>query len=217
MKKLYFILTLLLPLVATAQNELKYGINAGLTLSDIRGNEYADEAKYCFNYLAGVSVEIPISEKLSFLTSLNFEKKSYTRKRNIVPQAPIPNPDIKTGIVRYTSTLNYISLPVNLKVYLGSKKNFYLTGGVFVAYMVDAKLKIGGEKSDVDIYESYKTLDRGINLGLGTRIKLTERQNLNIEIRDNLGIENLKIDNYPDAFDMKTNSINLIANWQFDL
>lgn len=218
MKKLFLLLTAALPLFATAQDKVKFGINGGMTLSDFRGGEYADELKYGFNYLIGMSAEIPLSDKVSFSTGLNYEKKSPTQK--ITFEEPIfdpVDPAFSTGTARFTTTLHYLTVPLNIKLYLGSKKNFYLTGGAFAAILLDSALRVDGDKIDDSNNNGFKTMDAGINLGFGTRIKLTETQNLNIELRDNLGFVNISKSPYPGYDEMRTNSINLIANWQFDL
>lgn len=218
MKKLFLLLTAILPLFAAAQDKVKFGINGGVTLSDLRGSDHADELKYGFNYLIGVSAEIPLTEKLSFSTGLNYEKKSPTQKITFEEPTFDPvDPAFSTGTARFTTTLHYFTVPLNIKLYLGSKKNFYLTGGVFAAVLLDSGLKADGDKIDDGSTNDFKKMDAGINVGFGTRIKLTETQNLNIEIRDNLGFVNISNSPYPGYDEMRTNSINLIANWQFDL
>ena len=218
MKKLTLLICLVLPLLAAAQNKIKFGINAGATLSDVRGSDYADDLKYGFDYLVGISAELPLTERLSFSANINYEKKSPTRKITFMgpdPQVPDPNdPAFRRGSVRVTNTFNYIAVPLNLKYYIGSKKIFYATGGVFAAFLIDNSLKADGEKQNGSGDSGYKTLDYGLNLGFGTKIKLSETQNLNIEVRDNLGLPLIMNDNVIGK--ARTNSINLIANWQFD-
>jgi hypothetical protein len=221
MKKLHLVIALALPMLLAAQDKVKFGINAGATLSDIRGSQYADDLKYGFNYLIGVSAELPITDRLSFSANINYEKKSPTRMVTFLgagPNVPDPgDPAFATGDARFTTTLHYISVPLNIKYYIGSKKKFYATGGLFAAFLIDSSLRADGNKVDDSGNLGFKTVDFGLNLGLGTKIKLTETQNLNIELRDNLGFANISNNNYASSDKIRTNSINLIANWQFDL
>ena len=221
MKKLQLLLMLALPVLVAAQDKVKFGVNAGATLSDIRGSEYADDFKYGANYLVGISAELPLTERLSFAANINYEKKSPTQKITFMgpdPQVPDPNdPAFRTGSIRVTNTLNYIAIPLNLKYYIGSKKNFFATGGLFAAFLIDSSLRVDGDKVNDSGNSGFKTVDFGVNLGFGTKIKLNETQSLNIELRDNLGFANISNNNYPTSDTVRTNSINLIANWQFDL
>ena len=206
--------------MASAQNSLKFGINAGPTVSDIRGDGYAAGFRYGFGYLFGVSMEMPLTQRLSFTTSVNYEAKSAARKTSFSYSGIYAGPDgvgveyTVSGNPKITTTINYIAVPANLKYYLDYRDNYYATAGAFVAFAIDEGYTIKGEKPPKDYNHNYETLDYGINLGLGTKFKLNRNHELNIELRDNLGLANVTD---VDSDKISTNSINLILNWQFSL
>ena len=220
MKKLLFSLTLLFPLLSSAQEEIKYGINIGPTYSDIRGRGYPEDFKYAFGYMIGLTTEIPLNQRWSFRTGINYERKSSAKKINYTSSGFITGPD-GTGVevttkVNYkvTTTLDYVVIPINLKYYLDIYENNYITGGGFIAYNFDEGYKITGDKTTKSYEQNYKSFDYGISLSIGTKFKLNKNHELNVELRDNLGLANIST---IDLEKISTNSICLIANWQFSL
>ena len=214
MKK--YLVILLISTASFAQNKPKFGVNLGGTFSNIRGNEIADTNKYNANFLVGASFELPLNERFSLLTNVNYERKSF--KNNITVYAGDPfDPVITTRNIDVEARLEYITIPVNLKYYIDANKKFYVNGGAFVGIFLDSNTKGDGENSNNDENYLFKTLDFGANLGIGTNFKINDKNSLNLEIRHNYGLANIsKVQVYNDD-KVKTNSFNLIANWQFDL
>lgn len=220
MKKIFFTLTVLLTVLASAQDKTTFGINAGATFADLRGNGYAEDFDYGVNYLVGLSMESPINDRLSFVMNLNYEKKSprETIVLGDVGDGPIPDPDdpaFGKGEIKANTVLHYISVPLHLKYYIGAKKNFFATGGLYGAVLAGTGFRMNGSKRPDTGNTGFMTFDYGLNFGVGTRFKLTETQNLNIELRDNLGLP-LIMDDLVTG-EARINSINLILNWQFSL
>ncbi|RRJ93896.1 porin family protein [Flavobacterium macacae] len=214
MKK--YLVILLISTASFAQNKPKFGVNLGGTFSNIRGNEIADTNKYNANFLVGASFELPLNERFSLLTNVNYERKSF--KNNVTVYAGDPfDPVITTRNIDVEARLEYITIPVNLKYYIDANKKFYVNGGAFVGIFLDSNTKGDGENSNNDENYLFKTLDFGANLGIGTNFKINDKNSLNLEIRHNYGLANIsKVQVYNDD-KVKTNSFNLIANWQFDL
>ena len=60
-------------------------------------------------------------------------------------------------------------------------------------------------------------MDGGLVLGFGKVFKLNEKNDLKLELRENFGLVNTSdVEVYNDGT-IKTNSINLILNWSFNL
>jgi hypothetical protein len=205
----------LVPLAGFAQeaDPLKFGINAGATYSGIRGNDAAKANDYAFDYLVGISLEKPLSSSLSILANLNYERKSFTNTITIENGDPF-DPVVVLRNVDTKLTLQYLSLPVNLKYYVGPSKGFYINGGIFAGYYLGETLKADGDKVDDDGQDIFKKLDFGVNLGVGVRFPIDEHNDIAVELRDNLGL--ISINDLNNA-KVKTNAINLIFAWQFDL
>jgi len=229
--KSYFLLLLVVCTVSFAQDKAKFGLNLGGTYSNARTNNFNDEivsfkdSKYDVNFLVGFSIEIPLNEKFSFVGNINYERKSYKRKA-VFSQSNFedfdPILDNRTYVSEeYKTRLEYISIPLNLKYYIDSEKKFYFNGGPFLGFFFNSNYKTDGKNSG-DGNDNFKTLDFGVNLGVGTNFKINNKSSLNLEIRHNYGLIDINNIKSSETFTsyvsyVKTNSFNLIANWQFDL
>lgn len=212
MKKILFTLALTAALSASAQNNMKFGVNAGATLSDIRGNDALDVYKNALDYLVGLSFELPLNENLSLLANVNYERKSFVHKIQFeqVDFDPIINPD-NLDKANLRITMQYISVPVNLKYYFGAKKNFYVHGGPYAAVFIDDKFKFDGkEVAEISGGSDFTTLDFGITAGVGAQFNLDPKHNLSVGVRNNLGIANVS----KMGADVRTNSLNLVLTFE---
>lgn len=220
MKKLHLLLLSVLPLLSSAQEEIKYGISAGVTFSDIRGDGYAKDFNYGLGYLAGLTVDMPLNQRFFFCTGINYERKSAVQETSFNYTETIIGPDGTAvqlpveGSGKITTSLDYVVVPVILKYYLDIHENYFITGGGFIGYAFNDKYTIEGNKPMGGYEQDYESWDYGINFGIGAKFKLTRYQELNIELRDNLGLANITAIASDKIY---TNSINLIANWQFTL
>jgi hypothetical protein len=218
MKKIFFAFLFFFSLLSIAQEKTKFGINTGITYSDIRGNEIANKNKYAFDFLIGTSVEIPINQKFAFLTGLNFERKSFTGE---VPLDRIPfdsfDPVVDQVVnqeanIKIRATMSYLNIPLNIKYYIGKQNSFFVNGGIYTAIFINSKTDFGGNEKGV-----FNALDFGINLGIGKKIKLNEKVNLNIEFKNNYGLVNIsKLPVYNNGT-VKVNSYNLLLNWEIKI
>lgn len=215
MKK-YLLLLLLAGSATFAQEKPKFGVNFGGTFSNIRGNEVAETNKYDLNFLIGGSIEVPLNEKLSFLGNINYERKTFKNTITTINFEDF-DPIINSSKVKVKLRLEYITIPLNLKYYIDTQKKFYVNGGPFVGFFLNSNTKAEGKNTGEDGNDLFKTLDFGANLGIGTSFKITEKNSLNLEIRHNYGLTNISAVKVNDNGTVKTNSFNLIANWQFDL
>lgn len=214
MKK--YLAFLLICTASFAQHKPKLGINAGGTYSNVRGNEIADTNKYDLNFLIGASIEIPLNERFSLLGNINYERKTFKNTATVLVDNGF-DPIVISREADIKARLEYLTIPVNLKYYIDRQKRFYVNGGIFAGIFLNSNTKVEGDNTNVNENNLFKTLDFGVNLGVGTNIKITEKNSLNIEIRHNYGLANIsKVQVYNDD-NVKTNSFNLIANWQFDL
>lgn len=219
MRNCFFIM-LFISTFTFAQNKPTFGINAGGTYANVRGNESADRNEYDFNFLLGGSVEMPLSSKVSFLLNVNYERKTFQQDLNAAffnPALSDPfDPIVTSEFVNIKVRLEYITIPLNLKYYLNERKNFFINGGPFVGVFLNSQSKANGTKINEDGNGLFKTLDFGGNFGIGTRFKINEKYSLNLEIRHNYGLANISSVPVINGGSIKTNTFNLIANWQFD-
>ncbi|MCK0115351.1 porin family protein [Gelidibacter sp. F63206] len=207
MNVLFITLGLMCSIALTAQNDFKIGINAGINYPDIRGNEYAKYNNFKLGYLFGVSLEYYLKENLSLKTNINYESK--IKKIQLIY---FNNQAQQTGKENFNQIYEYINIPILLKYEFGGSK-FFVNGGPFFNYLFNTKISSEYPYDDSDSVAEQKDFDFGLSLGIGTNISLNERNDLTIEIRNDLGL--IDTGNVPHHVDgtLKTNAIKLILGW----
>lgn len=216
MKKLVFTICLvaLVSIDIFAQSNIRFGVNGGMTYSSFRGNKAAEDLDAGFDFLVGVSMEFPIKDKLSLLANLSYDRKTAVG----TPSGFIPNPeDPAIGNLNVEANYQYITLPIVLKYKIGAKQSFYADAGIFVGYLLKSQTHEDYYNSTDDTTSLNKKLDAGLVLGFGKNFKLKNNQEIIIELRENLGLLNTSKVNVSGGNSVKTNSLNLILGYSFDI
>lgn len=209
MKKKLLVLSILLLLGNTivAQSKIRIGFIAGPNYagySDI--SDIGVDSKVAF--LAGINSEIRLSDKVFLTADLYFERKR--AESGVIAQNLFTGTNIEMIVQN-----DYVVLPVKVKFEFRKNDTFYLTGGVFAAYLVNSYFYEGfGNTSSSD---SFKDMDYGLCLGVGKTFNITPTSRITLEIRESLGVANVS-----GRFDfatqsIKTNSLSLICGYSFDL
>ena len=152
--------------------DIKFGVKAGVNFANLYGDntEAIDPITSILNF--GLVAEIPLSEKLSFQPEIMYSTQGYGVDDNIV-------------------SLNYLNLPLMGKYYV--TKGFSVEAGPQLGFLLSAK----DEDTDTDLKDNFKTVDFGVNLGLGYKLD----NGLNFGARYNLGLSNINaIDGSSDAY-----------------
>lgn len=139
--------------------KIKLGVKGGINLASVSGDNTKDIGSVtAFNF--GVLSEVPISEKFSFQPELMYSGQGYSFNDN-------------------TIALNYLNIPLMGKYYV--TKGLSVEAGPQIGFLLAAK----NEKTDVK--DSFKTVDFGVNLGLGYKLE----NGLNFGVRYNLGLTDI--------------------------
>lgn len=236
MKKIFLIIfaTTLLYNTSYAQSKYSLGLVLGPNYTSLRGSDFLQSTKPAVGFLGGVSLEYKMNKTLSISTGFNFEQKVIKNETDYT----ITYMDESTGMIRNevinaktNNKYQYFSFPLLLKCSIGKSKSFYLNGGPYISFLQKHKkdYKFVNRNGGSIIYGSdYKynfsladevSGDYGVSLGIGKTFEIDVKNKISIELRDNLGlkntIENIKV--YGESGVIKTNSLNLIANWSFNL
>ena len=215
MKRIFFLTILILSAITSnAQSKSKLGVNGGLTYTSLRGNELV-KLDPKFSYVTGVSFEYEFGKNISLGFNLNYENKG--AKENGFYQ--LTNQNGTSEVIQSDTVIdyNYLVLPIYINYYFGTKNDFYVNGGFFTGYLLNASLSSKKFDNKTDISDSYKKMDAGLQFGLGKKFSLNDKNELKIEIRENLGLININDFNAYNGGSTKTNSLNLILNWNFTL
>jgi hypothetical protein len=217
-----------------AQSKYNLGLVLGPNYTSLRGSDFLQGTKPGFGYLVGVSIEYVINKTFSISSGCNFEQKVIKNESDF----GFNYFDETTGMIVLNnineSTNNkyqYLSFPLFFKYSMGKNKSFYLNGGPFISFLQTHKKesKFVNKSGEAIIYSSAWKYnfpladeisgDYGISLAIGKTFEIDMKNKVSIELRYNLGLKNTieDIQIYGESGVIKTNSLNLIANWSFNL
>ena len=217
-----------------AQSKYSLGLLLGPNYSSFRGSDFLDSTKSDFGFIAGVFVEFKLNKSFSVSTGINIEQKTITNETDYM----VDNIDFNGNFVviesinaKTNNRYQYFSVPLFLKYSFGKNKSFYLNGGPYISFLqkhkkeTEFKNNNGGSiirSSDSKVnfpLADYVSGDYGFSLGIGKIFEIDMKNKISIELRNNLGLKNTieDIQVYGQSGVIKTNTLNLIGNWSFNL
>lgn len=206
------------------ESKIKYSFQGGVNYSRFRGSDFLNVGKDKFSlaYLFGASFEYKIKEKLALKVDVNYERK-VQKTNNTLSYIFDPNdPIITAPDFVITGFSNYIAVPILIKYNFSNDKSFYLNGGPFLGFLLNSGIKTdldieGLDTSPANTTKSNKILDLGIAFGIGKEFKISDKNKIYIELRDNLGLVNTNKERSPYFNnEIMTNSINLIVGYSLN-
>ncbi|TYB76909.1 porin family protein [Bizionia myxarmorum] len=211
-KKLLLLFIIIGSFTSQAQSNFKIGLHAGINYPDVRGYENAKYHNFKAGFLIGASFDYYLNEKFSLKTNINYEKKIQEYRITFFSYYG----GIESGKQDFNREIALLNIPVLLK-YEFWNSNFFVNAGPFINFVLSDKtdseyLQYGNRPA----LESNK-IDTGVSFGLGTNISLTNKHELTIEIRDDLGLIDTRGDSeyYNDA--LKSNMIKLMIGWNLGI
>lgn len=197
MKNLITMLIVSVIATASVYSQIRLMPKAGATLSNVA---YSDDIKdfwdadfsYKLGFTVGVAAEIPLGgEMIAIQPELLWIQKGYNYKYE------------ETGYSEdYNYTLNYLEIPVMVKVKFGPA---YLSAGPSIGFGLigryngsytllgretddDGKVKFGDEPADYEGDDEYidNAVDFGVQVGAGVRVSVLE-----IDFRYGIGLTDL--------------------------
>lgn len=193
------------------------GINAGPNHNTLRGDSFAERFENNFGYFAGLSLEFEISENISVLTNINYENKSYKSEFEGFGQTWND-----TFTVKEKTKFSTLNIPLLVKYKFGFENEFFVNGGVFYNHFFNItnemiNTETNEDISNLDFNELFKDKDYGLSLGVGMTFRLSEISLLNVEVRDDFGLNDIGDTSLGGISKSFTNTIKLILNWSFKI
>ena len=194
------------------------GFEGGAGISFLRGLENIEkyhEPAMCFT--AGISYLYNFSERFSFFSALDYERKGSVVKTTATDQSGDPIDEIVAH-----ANYDYLVIPLLGRFSFGNSLKMFMNVGPYVGYLM--KLTSVTEEKNVipqtelDLTdESYK-YDFGLSAGLGVKIPINQKLSFNVEVRNNLGLVNTRSAHIEEEGGaVKTNSTNLLLGATFIL
>lgn len=204
-----------LALNISAQGLPKFGIEAGVNLSNSSWDANPLDKKAKVGFQVGITADYAITNEWYLQSGLSFTTKGSKIEGRIIDQDWMFNGKI-------TVNQSYLQLPIyaayKLEVLPGTKIVF--NAGPYLAYGLGSKTKLDGNKAildrgetisngKIDIYESDNFLNR-FDFGLGAGVG-AEFGNIVATIRYELGLTNLG----KDGLDYKNRNAALTLGYRF--
>lgn len=234
MKKTFLIFLFILSTLGFSQSKLRVGVVAGpnsaMLWGEIPGN---GEINPAYGFLIGASANYQLNKSFSLNANLAYERKSvdyeaayvYTYfDQNFQQQTVGYNSETRTNY-------NFISIPVTLRFQFGKSKSWFLNGGGFTAIKVGDKTKtkfsdqLAAQNNpnrptyNFGLADHFHKFDYGISFGFGKTFRLDAKNNLSVELKEDLGLSNLISDQNRNGVrgNIRTDVISLILGWNFSL
>lgn len=195
MKKLFLAVIAVLSLSYTQAQEVQFGAKAGVNFANLTGDVEDSDMRTSFHL--GAVAEIKINEKFSVQPELLYSSQGTTSKE-------------KFEGISFESTikLDYIAVPIMAKYYVA--QGLSLEAGPQIGFLVaaESEFSAGGESETEDIKDELKSVDFGLNFGLGYKLD----SGINFGARYNLGLSNIADD---DDYELKNSVFQISVGYLF--
>lgn len=243
MKTCFFILVSLLGMTAYAQPTI--GVKSGLSISDLHGsNERNKEYNWREALYGGLYMSFKINRFFYLQPEINYSPQGGQRNgMQELPMHYVDGIELPAGTKVYasfdnTTILNYLELPVLVKMVAGRELTYSVCLGPYVSFLLSAKAKIRGNSrlyldknrqipfaptgepvppvsihSTTDIRNVTRKINAGIQGGLGVGYPLWGGH-LFFDTRFIAGLTNLYDETPPDG-KSKTRSVVMTVGYEF--
>ncbi|WP_345005917.1 outer membrane beta-barrel protein [Snuella lapsa] len=210
MKKNFYIFLLVtlfsLPSVFSQIN-LKVGANIGGQVSSLRGMDYETDKNFMVVPTLGVNIEVALKPFVSVITGVNFER--WKKKRDVRYYNSYNSSSYESTV---TEGHDFFNIPFLIRYKFGNKRSFFVDGGGFVNYFNQGK-----PNGLMSLFINFEDYNFGLALGTGTTFRLNDYLDLIIQVRNELGLTDVNKYKTMLSGNVKTNTIRLIATFNFDI
>ena len=223
MKTSHLLISLLLYSTITFGQNSKFalGIEGGPSMVNLYGNELL---KSCYQptvgFTTGIFAQINLKNHLSLRTNISYERKGSEYNSEVYFE---PQTSPEGNIVRLIGHLkfNYLTMPILIQLSIGKKVNYFANVGPYWGYLFsvvsvweESKSFSGGKETHTN---SFKRFDLGISSGLGVSVPIKEHLLIVIELRNNIGLFDVRKPSAYVTLITKTISTNLLVGLSYKL
>ena len=176
---------------------VRFGAKAGVNFSDITG-DMTDSFTGRTSFHIGAVAEIPISESFAIQPELVYSAQGSDYEE-----------DFDGMTFSGTVTANFLNIPIMAKYFVAD--GFTIEAGPQIGILLSSEIE--EDDIDLDIKDSLKGIDFGLNFGLGYQLD----NGLNFAARYNLGLTDLNDDpDFLGDFEAKNSVIQLSVGYSFN-
>nr|WP_322625108.1 porin family protein [uncultured Flavobacterium sp.] len=200
-----------LPFFASAQDTppatgIKLGISVGSNISFMRNDAPVNYDPWT-GRVAGFTFELPLHKNFALNTGLYYEQRNYRRDFQM---SDTFDPIFYTSTAEYYN--HFLTLPVSAKFFFKENSSIYILGGGYASLFIDDTFKVEGRRLR-NSADNIQKINAGATFGAGYRWKIDTQNELNFELRDNLGLTK----GFKNTDGFKSNTIALLINYQLSL
>jgi hypothetical protein len=178
----------------------EFGFDVGYNSSYLIESQSGYNSDFVSGFNVGVSADHYFSDNWSLKVKVIYDQKGWGNGFITTPTGEYDNVNFK---------LNYVTVPVLANWHFGRTRNWYLNFGPYVGFLTSAK-----ETTDnIDVKDSFNSVDGGIALGIGIKIPISDRAKFFIEYDGQGGVTNIFKDSGGDNFQNLRESFNIGINF----
>ena len=192
------------------QNTFALGVELGPSYTYLYGNPMLENNyETTINFYSGWSFQYNINSVFSLRTGFASEIKGHTTKF----QATDPN-GMPIGLATAKMRYSYITVPLLLRATFGQNFKYFINLGSYGGYALEQTATIetpSQPDQEMDESELLKPYDFGFSAGAGVSYPVSQKLELSLELRNNLGLVNIsEVPVFQDG-SIKTNALNLLV------
>lgn len=181
------LLSLLTLSAAAQESRLEIGLGTGLNISSLHNESFSRYFDWRYTALGNIRLKYNLTGTFSILTDIGYEQKGCKGKNMKLLDSQGNN---LGSTHTFTYAYKYITIPVLVR-YTSTRFPFFVNGGPYIGYMLDYKETY--DITEIERSDDMQKMDVGISLGAGLVYSLSEKWNMSFELRNNLGLTNIRI------------------------
>ena len=200
-KHLLPIIVALMPLMSNAQSEvgsLNIQPKIGLNIATMT----AEDAKSRKAFAAGVEAEYFVHQNVSLSAGAIYSQQGFRDSKEI-GITDMAAPDADCNLI-----LNYINIPIMANLY--ASNGLAVKAGIQPGFLIRSKFKLTADGTTINADNFTRNFDLAIPLGVSY-----EFNNLQFDIRYNIGITNATHDKYTESGDAKNRVVQISLGYKF--
>ena len=200
-KHLLPIIVALMPLMSNAQSEvgsLNIQPKIGLNIATMT----AEDAKSRKAFAAGVEAEYFVHQNVSLSAGAIYSQQGFRDSKEI-GITDMAAPDADCNLI-----LNYINIPIMANLY--ASNGLAVKAGIQPGFLIRSKFKLTADGTTINADNFTRNFDLAIPLGVSY-----EFNNLQFDIRYNIGITNATHDIYTESGNAKNRVVQISLGYKF--
>lgn len=192
-------------------SRFEVGLQAGPSLSWLRGNKFIDDSGTLLGPAAGLTLQYNFSSHLGLRLGAGYQQKGSSIDVTFTDINVTP---LGTGTVR--SELQYLNIPLMLRFGFGEKFRVSAGAGAYAGLLISARyVPTGFDFPDQTVTDNYENLDMGVCASLSGALALGEHMSLSAEARYDKGLTNISALPVVDDGSIRTNAVCLLVGCSY--